>query len=50
MTKEGKNVEYIDVVLSSSKLEEMLKLSDGRRSVPVIVENGNISIGFKGKS
>ncbi len=50
MTKEGKNVEYFDVVLSSVKLEEMLKLSNGRRDVPVIVENGNISIGFKGRS
>ena len=50
MTKEGKDVEYIDVVLSSTKLEEMLKLSDGQRNVPVIVENGKVTIGFKGRS
>jgi glutaredoxin len=49
MTKKGKNVKYIDVVLDTAKLDEMLKLTDGGRNVPVIVENGNISIGFKGR-
>ena len=29
-------------------LEEMLKLSRGRREVPVIVEGGKVTIGFGG--
>jgi glutaredoxin len=30
------------------KLKEMLKISGGARQVPVIVENGKISIGYGG--
>lgn len=29
-------------------LNEMLKLSKGRREVPVILENGKVTIGFGG--
>jgi glutaredoxin len=29
-------------------LEQMLKLSNGRRQVPVILEAGKVSIGFGG--
>jgi arsenate reductase-like glutaredoxin family protein len=32
------------------QLDVMLKHSGGRRKVPVIVENGEVEIGFKGKS
>jgi hypothetical protein len=31
-------------------LDEMLKLSDGVRKVPVIVESGKITVGFNGGS
>jgi glutaredoxin 3 len=37
---------FVDVLLSADNLEEMLKLSDGQRRVPVIVENGEVSIGY----
>jgi len=39
---------YIDVQSHPPKLEEMLKLSGGKRQVPVIVEEGKVSIGFGG--
>jgi glutaredoxin len=29
-------------------LEEMLKVSEGAREVPVIVEDGNVTVGFGG--
>ncbi len=50
ISKEGKEIEYFDVQLNPKFLEEMLKLSNGQRKVPVIVENGNVSVGFRGKS
>jgi len=37
---------FVDVLLSADNLEEMLKLSDGQRRVPVIVEKGKVSIGY----
>jgi arsenate reductase-like glutaredoxin family protein len=36
------------VKLDSAKLEEMLAFSKGMRKVPVIVEEGKISIGYEG--
>jgi glutaredoxin 3 len=40
---------YINVKKSAADLERMLAYSDGRRSVPVIVENdGSVTIGFGG--
>jgi len=33
-----------------ARLEEMLKFSKGARNVPVIVEGGNVSIGYGGGS
>lgn len=47
--EEGKQVEYIDVVDFPDRLPEMLKHSDGIRKVPVILENGSVSVGYKGK-
>jgi glutaredoxin 3 len=44
----GKTAKYIDVQADSQKLQEMLKLSDGVRKVPVIVEGGNVTIGYGG--
>ena len=48
--KQGKDVEYIDVLSSSDKLNIMLKLSDGTRKVPIIVEQDAVIVGFNGKA
>jgi glutaredoxin len=34
---------------NAAQLETMLKHSDGRRQVPVIVEDGKVIIGFNGR-
>jgi glutaredoxin 3 len=39
---------YIDVKKDKKSLEEMLKFSKGVREVPVIVEDGKVTIGFGG--
>jgi len=31
-----------------ARLEEMLKLSGGRRQVPVVVEDGKVTVGYGG--
>jgi hypothetical protein len=36
------------VKADSNKLEEMLKLSDGVRKVPVIIDGEKVTIGFDG--
>jgi glutaredoxin len=36
--------------LDNTKLEEMLRYSDGVRKVPVIVEGGKVTIGYAGGS
>jgi glutaredoxin len=41
---------YYDVKTDSAKLEEMLKYSKGVRKVPVIVEDGKVTVGFEGDS
>jgi glutaredoxin len=43
-------VEYFDVVSDSSKLDTMLKHSEGARRVPVIVDQEEVTIGFGGKT
>lgn len=40
--------EYINVKKSRADLERMLEYTDGQRDVPVIVENGEVTIGFAG--
>jgi glutaredoxin 3 len=40
--------EYINVLQNDDALQRMLKHSNGRRQIPVIVEAGNVSIGFEG--
>ena len=47
---DGKDVDYHDVIADSSKMELMLKYSDGARDVPVIVTGKNVTIGFEGGS
>lgn len=41
-------VQYINVKKDPAALQEMLKYSSGRRAVPVIVEDGTVTIGFGG--
>ena len=40
--------EYINVKKNAAELERMLVFSKGRRAVPVIVDNGTVTIGFGG--
>ncbi len=40
--------EYINVKKNPADLERMLEYSAGRRAVPVIVEDGKVTIGFGG--
>jgi glutaredoxin 3 len=40
--------EYINVKKDAAELERMLGFSQGRRVVPVIVDGGNVTIGFGG--
>jgi hypothetical protein len=43
-------VDYRNVTVSPSDMEAMLKLSKGRREVPVILHNGAVSIGWEGRT
>jgi len=43
-------VKYINVLSGSDKLDAMLKLSNGTRKVPVIVEPDRVIVGFNGKA
>ncbi len=47
--KEGREVDYVDVLTQADKLDAMLKYSKGKRKVPVIVDEGKILIGYNGK-
>lgn len=40
--------EYMNVLQDDDKLQQMLKHSNGRRQIPVIVEAGKVTIGFGG--
>jgi glutaredoxin 3 len=40
--------EYVNVKRNPADLERMLELSGGRRAVPVIVEDGKVTVGFGG--
>ncbi len=39
---------YKDVIESSQAMEEMQRLIPGNRRVPVLVEGGQVTIGFGG--
>jgi glutaredoxin len=41
-------VEYRNVQKEPGAIREMLELSGGHRDVPVIVENGTVTIGYGG--
>jgi glutaredoxin len=47
-SKEGLKVNFRDVREDPQALEEMLRLTKGTRKVPVLVEAGQVSIGFRG--
>ena len=40
--------EYINVLKDEDGLERMVKLTNGRRKIPVIVDSGKIMVGFGG--
>ena len=46
----GKPFQYINVVKDRAELNRMLVFSKGVREVPVIVENGQVTIGWNGGS
>jgi glutaredoxin len=41
-------VEYRNVQKEPGSIKEMLEFSGGHRDVPVIVENGRVTIGYGG--
>jgi len=41
-------VQYVDVLSDKALLDEMLALTKGGRRVPVIVEQGKVTIGYGG--
>lgn len=47
-TRRGIAFEYINVKKDAGQLQRMLTLSKGRRAVPVIDDNGTVTIGFGG--
>ena len=48
--KRGFEVQYFNVKKSPEALERFLDLSGGDRRVPLIEEDGRISIGFDGRT
>ena len=46
--RRGIAIDYINVKKNPAELQQMLTLSNGRRAVPVIVEDGKVTIGFGG--
>ena len=46
--RRGVAVEYVNVKKSPADLDRMLRVTNGRRQVPVIVDDGKITIGFGG--
>ncbi len=46
--KRGCAVQYINVKKDPPGLQRMLEYSQGKRRVPVIVEGGQVTIGFGG--
>ena len=48
--EQGKKVKYHDVRQDADKLKDMLEYSDGKRKVPVIVDQDKVTIGFNGET
>jgi glutaredoxin len=47
-TEMGIPFDEVDVKQSASHMEEALKISGGQRIVPVIVDHGEVKLGFGG--
>jgi glutaredoxin len=47
-TKRGYEVQYFNAKADPERLKELLAYSNGQRKVPVIVEDGKVTIGFNG--
>ncbi|MDF1543762.1 MAG: Uxx-star family glutaredoxin-like (seleno)protein [bacterium] len=47
-TDEGVDFKEVNIHKVDGAQEELLKVSDGQRIVPVIVENGEVKLGFGG--
>ena len=41
-------VEFVDLSADKSRIDEMLKLSGGSRKVPLILDQGVVTVGFGG--
>ena len=48
--QEKRAFQYIDVTRDRSALKKMLEYSRGKREVPVIVDAGQVTIGYNGGS
>lgn len=46
--KRGYEVDYIDVLADPEQMRRMEMMTMGRREVPVIMEGGQVTIGFGG--
>ena len=46
--EEGRPFDYVDVKKDPSALQRMLQYSGGRRCVPLIVDEGKVTVGFGG--
>jgi len=45
---QGRTIDYRDVLKDPAYLDEMMKVSRGKRQVPVIVDGGKVRIGYGG--
>ena len=47
-----RKIEYLEIDVSQQpdKIPDLLELTNGERLTPVIVENGTVTVGFKGGS
>jgi hypothetical protein len=46
--KRGYRVEYVDVKKDAAAMERFLALSGGDRRVPLLLEEGRVTVGFGG--
>ena len=47
--KKGFKIDYINVIDNPLKLDEMLKYSNGKREVPVILDGDTVILGHEGR-
>jgi glutaredoxin 3 len=48
LDQRGVPFQYVDVEADAAAMERMLALTGGRRQVPVIVADGQVTVGFGG--